>query len=110
MKDRVLKIGTHDVPVRIVEAEELYDKVVDCGAEDDGQCPLGACIQGPKGYEILIMRGVSPQMRGVVFLHEIIEALNIMHDFEMSHQAISTMAEALTQVERDNKGVMRAMK
>jgi len=107
---RTLKIGTHDVPVRIIDADELYEIIVDHGEDDNGQCPLGACTQGPEGYQILLMRGVTPQMRGVVIIHEIIEAMNIMYDLNMSHHAISTLSESLVQVERDNRKVLRALK
>ncbi len=36
-------------------------------------------------------------------LHEIVEAINCLYDLELNHQTITTLAEALHQVMRDNR-------
>jgi hypothetical protein len=36
-------------------------------------------------------------------LHEVVEAINCLYDLPLNHQTITTLAEALHQVLRDNR-------
>ena len=53
--------------------------------------------------EIRIDSGVSVERQEMVLLHEIIEGINVLHELEMEHHQITTLAACLHEILKENK-------
>jgi len=83
----VIKIGGH-----FFEIQKVTSKYIDTA---------GTCGNFYNLIQININAAQSVQEESL--LHEIIEAIDTANDFKLSHMIISTLAESLYQVLKDNK-------
>ena len=111
MADKIIKISSYSVPIKFLSEDEIC-KIweEDCPEDDDGFLPLGLCRFIKNGYQILIRNDLKGHLKSVAIRHEIVEAINNIYDLRLDHQTITTISEALTQVETDNKKALNEIR
>ena len=89
---RTLKIGGKKIKVKVTKSDCISDTLA-VGTWDGNR------------YIMEIDRfSEAPEERAdECFLHEIIEAINSMHEMKLAHWKINTMSEVLFQIIKDNK-------
>lgn len=85
----ILKIGGHDYTVTKNPACQI-DGLVCCGAHNGSLETIQVNLNHPLGTQ------------QATLVHEIIEAINWMHELKLEHTAICTLSEVLYQVLKDN--------
>ena len=88
---KTLKIGGLVFEVKIEHG-------VVAGREDValGLCDTNLCV-------IKIDKVLGQSLKESVLLHEILEAINAMHELQLPHNAITTLETALYQILKDNR-------
>lgn len=84
-----IKIGAHDVEVRLVNADEISDG-------DMGQSFQPANL-------IKLCNGYPKSQVEESLLHEIVENVNSTHELNMEHRVIQSLSACLYQVLHDNR-------
>ena len=98
MEKRPLKfidIGGHRVKVVGMSQQQLVDKFVEFGGDDNGTGLCGIYI-GPD-QTIVTDKDVSNEEFFSTLFHEAIEAIHSIYELELSHIQISVLGEALFQ-------------
>lgn len=112
MANTKIKISSYDVGVKFLpetELTEIWES--DCPEDaEDGFLPLGLCRFIKEGYQILIRDDLKGHLRRVAVNHEMVEAINNIYDLRLDHQTITTLAEAISQIESDNHKTLQALK
>lgn len=67
--------------------------------DDSGEC-LGQCDSS--NQTITIRRPSKPDLKGIILLHEILEAINNHLDLKLKHDIINRLDVALHQVLKEN--------
>jgi len=92
MIPKTLKIGGLNFDV-VVEPHRRRDHGVDTSASENCK------------YQKIWLDSEAQKADGMMddLLHEVVEAINCLYDLALNHQTITTLAEALHQVLRDNR-------
>ena len=92
MIPKTLKIGGLNFEI-VVEPHRRRDHGVDSSASENCK------------YQKIWLDSESQKADGMMddLLHEVFEAINCLYDLPLNHQTITTLAEALHQVLRDNR-------
>jgi len=92
MIPKTLKIGGLNFDV-VVELHRRRDHGVDSSASENCK------------YQKIWLDSEAQKADGMMddLLHEVVEAINCLYDLALNHQTITTLAEALHQVLRDNR-------
>lgn len=92
---KYLPVGGHRIPIKGLSQDQLADRYVEFGGEDDGLTMQGVFI----GHENMIyIDKDSESMEWISTLfHEHVEAINSIFALELDHRQISVLGESLFQ-------------
>ena len=80
--------------------------LTDC--PEDGM-PVGCYSPNGRQHEIWLSQELTGTGYFSVIIHEILECVNVKYGIELTHQQVSTIGEALTQVLLENKKRFREL-
>ena len=93
---RKIKIGPYKVPVIFVESPTLNDRPI-----------FGYYTDDPHSIGISKDLQERPDQLAAVMLHEILEAVNVIHGVRLKHRQIEQLTTGLTEVLWENPQVRR---
>lgn len=82
-----MKIGAHEYTVKFIPQSEMMKAHGDYWG-----------IHMPGSNEISIVAELNDNRKIVTFLHEIMHAIDKMHDLEINHNTINSLSEGLGQI------------
>jgi hypothetical protein len=89
-----------NIPSQIKIGGVLYSIVIESRSMDHGIHDAGACY--PANAKIWLESSLDKQVAEQTLVHEILEAIDSHNDLGLSHQTISTIADNLYQILKNN--------
>ena len=96
---RKQKVGLHTIVIKEVDSAELDDCLIEVDEDIDRNNTFGYYKRDDDGTPVIyILKTLEGVEREIVINHELVEAVNEIYDFDLSHMVVSMLAELITEI------------